>query len=242
MARKTVFVGVPVLASVCHLACKSKSNNHFVFQDQDRFSNMAVHKGRICFILEDKSSSLLCYFRFFLDPFLTHIKIWRFSTIVQNDLPSSTPMTRPQLSQNSAYKWSKHPTQKGLPSLIMYRWPPSGLEHSAQAKCPKCQCLPSASVHSSDKMSYRICIKLSLFWHVVTRFSPRRRPSIWVWGTRRDVAHKRGGHLHRSKWGRPAIRSRHCSRNNGDATICRDRRELRWREDRWLFRSTIKLS
>ena len=69
MARKTVFVGVPVLASVCHLACKSKSNNHFVFQDQDRFSNMAVHKGRICFILEDKSSSLLCYFRFFLDPF-----------------------------------------------------------------------------------------------------------------------------------------------------------------------------
>ena len=31
-------------------------------------------------------------------------------------LPSSTPMTRPQASQNSAYKWSKQPThKKGLP-------------------------------------------------------------------------------------------------------------------------------
>ena len=69
------------------------------------------------------------------------------------NLPSSTPMTSPQLSQNSEYKWSKQPTHDGFPSLMMYLWPPKALEHSTQAKCPKCQCRFSASVHSSDRIN-----------------------------------------------------------------------------------------
>ena len=62
-------------------------------------------------------------------------------------------MTSPQLSQNSEYKWSKQPTHDGFPSLMMYLWPPKALEHSTQAKCPKCQCRFSASVHSSDRIN-----------------------------------------------------------------------------------------
>lgn len=51
---------------------------------------------------------------------------------------------------------SKQVRQYGLPSLMMYLWPPSCRSHSKQAKCFMCQALPSASVHSSDKI---ICVK-----------------------------------------------------------------------------------
>lgn len=62
------------------------------------------------------------------------------------------PICWAQVSQYSAYKDSKQLQQYGRPSFMMYRWPPSTVSHSKQQKCFICQCLPSASVHSSAKI------------------------------------------------------------------------------------------
>lgn len=67
----------------------------------------------------------------------------------------SLPMCCAQVSQYSAYKDSKQLQQYGLPSFMMYLWPPSTVSHSKQQKCFMCQCLPSASVHSSAKMIWK---------------------------------------------------------------------------------------
>lgn len=67
-------------------------------------------------------------------------------------LSAPLPMCWAQVSQYSAYKDSKQLQQYGRPSFMMYRWPPSTVSHSKQQKCFMCQCLPSASVHSSAKI------------------------------------------------------------------------------------------
>ena len=62
-------------------------------------------------------------------------------------------MGSPQESQYSANMESKQARQKGRLSLMMYRCPPRRLAHSKHAKCFMCQARPSASVHSSDRIS-----------------------------------------------------------------------------------------
>ena len=70
------------------------------------------------------------------------------------------------------------------------------------------------------------------------RFSPRRRQNSVAWLSRRDVAHKRGVHLHRSIWGLPRVQNKLNSKNNWDAIICPARLELRWHTDLLAFQNT----
>lgn len=122
---------------------------------------------------------------------------------------------------------------------MIYLCPPRVLEHSAQAKCPRCQCLPSASVHSSDKMSWNLHkLSADVFWHFVTSL-PRRKLSSVVLTSRRDVAHKRGVHLHRSRWGPLKVRCKPSSKNSWDATVSQGRLGQRWHAGHSGSRSTV---
>ena len=86
------------------------------------------------------------------------------------------------------------------------------------------------------KLSLLMCFDTS--W----RFSPRRRLNSVASQSRRDVAHKRGVHLHRSIWGLPRVQSKLNSKNNWDAIICLDQLWLHSRISLLTYQNTERKS